>query len=84
MKASFEGLELRGRRVLVREDLNVPIEDGRIADGTRIDAARPTLDRLRSMGARVIVMSHLGRPKGRPDPALSLRPVAEQLGAFGG
>ena len=66
--------------MLVREDLNVPLEGGRIADDTRVRAARPTLDKLREMGARVIVMSHLGRPDGRPDPALSLRPVAEEMG----
>jgi len=80
LKASFERLDLRGKRVLVREDLNVPMEDGRIADGTRIRAAKPTLDALKGKGARVIVMSHLGRPEGMPDPELSLRPVAEAMG----
>jgi phosphoglycerate kinase len=80
LKASFTKLDLRGKRVLVREDLNVPMENGRIADDTRIRAAQPTLDALKRMGARVIVMSHLGRPEGRPDPALSLRPVAEAMG----
>jgi len=80
LKASFERLDLRGKRVLVREDLNVPMEDGRIADGTRIRAAKPTLDALKGKGARVIVMSHLGRPEGKPDPELSLRPVAEAMG----
>ncbi len=73
--------DVSGRRVLVRADFNVPLtEDGRIADDTRIRAAQPTLDELREKGARLVVMSHLGRPKG-PDPALSLRPVAERLGA---
>jgi phosphoglycerate kinase len=80
VKASFEGLELRGRRVLVREDLNVPMKEGRITDDTRIKAAQPTLDRLREMGAQVVVMSHLGRPKGKPNPEMSLRPVAEAMG----
>jgi phosphoglycerate kinase len=80
LKACFDTLDLRGKRVLVREDLNVPLEGGRITDDTRIRAARPTLDKLKEMGARVIVMSHLGRPDGKPDPALSLRPVAEAMG----
>ncbi len=79
MKASFRELELRGKRVLVREDLNVPIKEGRIGDDTRIRAALSTLSELSRRGARTIVSSHLGRPKGGPDPALSLRPVAARL-----
>lgn len=63
----------------MREDLNVPMRDGRVADDTRIDAAVPTLKELVARGARVVVMSHLGRPEGRPDPRLSLRPVAGRL-----
>ncbi len=66
--------------MLVREDLNVPMEAGRITDDTRLRAARPTLEKLKQMGARVIVMSHLGRPEGKPNPELSLRPVAEAMG----
>jgi phosphoglycerate kinase len=79
LKASFDKLELRGRRVLVREDLNVPMEEGRITDDTRIRAARPTLDKLSELGARTVVMSHLGRPEGKPDLDFSLRPVAEAM-----
>jgi phosphoglycerate kinase len=69
----------RGARVLVRADLNVPLEDGRVADDARIVASLPTLRYLLARGAGVAVCSHLGRPKGSPDPALSLRPCAERL-----
>lgn len=71
--------DLRGRRVLVRVDYNVPLEGGRVADATRIDASLPTLQHLLEGGARPVLLSHLGRPKGAPDPALSLAPVAERL-----
>ncbi|HZM81912.1 MAG TPA: phosphoglycerate kinase [Candidatus Limnocylindrales bacterium] len=73
---------VRGRRVLLRADLNVPFKDGEISDDGRIRTVLPTINALREAGAAVIVMSHLGRPKGKPDPALSLRPVAERLGAL--
>ena len=72
--------DLRGRRVLVRSDLNVPLADGRIGDDGRIRASIPTLRALRDRGARVVVAAHLGRPKGAPDPAYSLWPVAQRLG----
>jgi phosphoglycerate kinase len=71
---------LRGRRVLVRSDLNVPLDGTEISDDGRIRASAPTLADLADRGARVIVCAHLGRPKGAPDPAYSLAPVADRLG----
>ncbi len=73
-------LHLSGKRVLVREDLNVPMDGGRVTDDTRIQAAVPTLRDLRARGAKVIVMSHLGRPKGLVVENLRLAPVAKALG----
>jgi phosphoglycerate kinase len=74
-------LDLRGKRVLIREDLNVPVKDGKVTSTARIEAALPTLRAALDAGARVLVMSHLGRPKaGKPDPASSLSPVAAKLG----
>lgn len=70
---------LAGKRVLVRADLNVPLVDGDIGDDGRVRASVPTLVDLRRRGARVIVMAHLGRPKGEPDPAYSLAPVGARL-----
>jgi len=78
---TIDGLDVAGKRVLVRADLNVPMKDGRVTDATRIDRTVPTLAELAEQGARVIVMSHLGRPKGKVVPELSLRPVAEALAA---
>ncbi len=72
--------DVAGKRVLVRSDLNVPLDGDRISDDGRIRASVPTLAALRDAGARVVVMAHLGRPKGEPDPAYSLAPVAHRLG----
>ena len=78
---TLDHLDARGRRVLVRADLNVPVRDGRITDTTRIDRLAPTIRELSDQGARVIVCSHFERPRGKPDLAMSLRPMAEALGA---
>ena len=72
--------DVQGRRVLVRSDLNVPLDGDRITDDGRIRASVPTIRELADAGARVVVMAHLGRPKGSPDPAYSLAPVAARLG----
>ena len=71
--------DLAGKRVLVRVDFNVPINDGTIGDDTRIRAALPTLEALRTRGARLLLLAHLGRPKDR-EPEFSLKPVAKRLG----
>jgi phosphoglycerate kinase len=81
---TLEHLDVVGKRVLLRADLNVPVKDGKVTDSTRIERLAPTIEALLQKGAKVIVMSHFGRPKG-PDPALSLRPLVEPLSrALGG
>ena len=75
----LDGVELQGKRVLLRADLNVPIRESRVSDATRIQRFVPTLQYLHDVGAIVIVTSHLGRPKGTFNPAMSLKLVADIL-----
>ena len=80
MVATIESLgDLRGKRVLVRADFNVPLDGQTITDDGRIRAALPGINQLRDGGAKVVVMAHLGRPKGEPKPEYSLAPVAARL-----
>jgi phosphoglycerate kinase len=80
---TLESLDVSGATILVRADLNVPLDDGVIGDDFRIRSSIPTLTELRSRGAKLVVCSHLGRPKGE-DPSLSMAPVAQRLGELGG
>jgi len=78
-KASVRDADVTGKRVLVRVDFNVPLEGGRVSDDTRIRAALPTIELLRERGASLVLVSHLGRPKGEVVPELSMKPVGERL-----
>ena len=78
-KKTVDDIQVKGKRVLVRCDFNVPIQDGKITDETRIIGALPTIKKLIADGAKVILCSHMGKPKGEPKPELSLAPVAESL-----
>ena len=75
---TLDDIDVRGKRVLLRADLNVPVKDGVVSDATRIERLAPTVEALLAKGAAVVMMSHFGRPKGR-DPKLSLRPVLTPL-----
>ena len=77
---TLDDADLQGRRALVRVDLNVPMEDGQVSDDTRLRAAKPTVDKLRAGGAKVILLAHFDRPKGKVVPAMSLEPIVAPLG----
>jgi len=78
-KRSVRDLDVQGKRVLVRVDFNVPVKDGEVTDDTRIQRALPTIRHLLSEGGRPVLISHLGRPKGEPDPKYAMDPVAKRL-----
>ena len=78
-KLSIRDLEMSGKRVFIRVDFNVPLDGARVTDDTRIRETLPTIEFARNRGARLVLASHLGRPKGKPDPKYSLKPVAAKL-----
>ena len=76
---TLDGVDVAGKRVLLRLDLNIPMKDGAVTDATRIERAAPTVAELAGKGARIVVVSHYGRPKGKPNPEMSLRPIVDPL-----
>ena len=78
---TLDDADVRGKRALVRVDLNVPVQDGKVTDATRIERVAGTITELAGKGARVVLLAHFGRPKGRVDPAQSLKPIAEATAA---
>ena len=78
-KLSIRDLEMSGKRVFMRVDFNVPLDGVHVTDDTRIRETLPTIEFARQRGARLVLSSHLGRPKGKPDPKYSLKPVAAKL-----
>ena len=78
-KKSVDDINVKGQKVLVRCDFNVPLQDGKITDENRLVAALPTIKKLIADGGKIILCSHLGKPKGEPKPELSLAPVAKRL-----
>src|ERR687893_734358 len=76
---TLDDIDARGKRVLVRVDFNVPMQDGEVTDATRIERAAATLRELAGAGARVVALSHFGRPKGKRESSMSLRPIAQAL-----
>src|SRR2546421_12329076 len=76
---TLDDLDVRNKTVLLRADLNVPVKDGVVTDATRIERLAPTVEALIARGAKVVVMSHFGRPHGRPDSEFSLRPLVAPL-----
>src|SRR6202000_5112 len=78
-KLTINDLDLKGKRVFIRVDFNVPLKDGKVSDDTRIRETLPTLRLAIQKGGRLVLASHLGRPKGGPDPKYSLAPVATKL-----
>ena len=82
MKKTIKDIEVKGKKVIVRCDFNVPMEDGKITDDSRITAAMPTVEYLLANGAAVILMSHLGRPKGEPNKEFTLAPVAARIAEY--
>src|SRR5690242_4588209 len=76
---TLDDIDPQGKRVLLRADLNLPVKDGKLGDRTRLVRLAPTIRELAERGARVVVLSHFGRPKGKPDPAFSLRPLVPPL-----